>query len=291
MRAHTILELEQGSAEWHKVRSRSIGASDAPVIMHKSPWLTPYKLWEQKLGLRKQNEINAAMARGNAMEQEARDCFTFKTRIPVAPKVMRHQEHEWMMASLDGIDPSYQTLVEIKCANKDDHALAKQGKVPEKYYYQLQHQLEVTGLDHMSYFSYDGTDGVIVEVGRNTRDINEMLGAEKVFYDYMVDILMPPMTGNDYIIQDSKEWRKCSEELLVVQDELNALDRREKDLRMKLIEISDGNSSIGSGVKLLKVIRKGNIQYNEVPELRGVNLEKYRADPVSFWKISKDKAL
>ena len=42
----------QGTSEWLENRKNHIGASDAPVVMGVSPWDTPYKLWENKLGRR-----------------------------------------------------------------------------------------------------------------------------------------------------------------------------------------------------------------------------------------------
>ncbi len=43
--------LIQHSNEWLELRKNKIGASDAPIIMKVSPWKTPYRLWEEKLGL------------------------------------------------------------------------------------------------------------------------------------------------------------------------------------------------------------------------------------------------
>ena len=54
-----------------------------------------------------------------------------------------------MRASLDGISMD-QEILEIKCPYKpnrldSDHQKTKEGKIPEKYWPQLQHQLEVFG--------------------------------------------------------------------------------------------------------------------------------------------------
>lgn len=82
-------------------------------------------------------------------------------------KTKHYQPFDWMMASLDGIDIDGQAILEIKCPGPSDHELAKAGKIPEKYIPQLQHQLAVTGLKLAYYFSFDGTDGVIVEIERD----------------------------------------------------------------------------------------------------------------------------
>ena len=115
--------LIQQSNEWLELRKNKIGASDAPVIMHVSPWKTPYQLWEEKLGL-KESFSSSAMKRGLEMEESARKAFEKETGLVVFPQVLFHKEHEWMMASLDGIDIEGKNIVEIKCPGKVDHEIA-----------------------------------------------------------------------------------------------------------------------------------------------------------------------
>jgi predicted phage-related endonuclease len=61
----TIVRLVQGSAEWHAHRRTHRNASETPVVLGQSPWLTPYQLWQQKLGLT-QPEVTPAMLHGGA---------------------------------------------------------------------------------------------------------------------------------------------------------------------------------------------------------------------------------
>jgi len=42
----------------------------------------------------------------------------------------------------------------------------------------------------------------------------------------------------------------------------------------------------GSGIEVLKSLRKGAVDYSRVPELRGVNLESFRKPPVEVIKIN-----
>jgi hypothetical protein len=34
-------------------------------------------------------------------------------------------------------------------------------------------------------------------------------------------------------------------------------------------------------------IRKGAIQFLEIPEIRDLDLEKYRGEPVEYWKVTE----
>lgn len=284
-----MTELIQRTEEWIKLRKNKIGASDAPVIMGISPWKTPYQLWEEKLGLRQSQEMTSSMKRGLDLEDHARECFHRKLNIFVFPEVMFHNKYDWMMASLDGIDAEKKNIVEIKCANREDHQIAISGKLPEKYYPQLQHQLEVTGLEMAYYFSFDGEDGVVVEVGRNNEYINEMINEEKKFWSCMQDFVAPKMSSRDYVERSNEEWTTVSQEWLLIQTEMDKLKKREDNLKQRLIEMSQGQNAVGGGVKLSKTVRKGEIDYSSIPALKGKNLEMYRKSPVEFWRLSREK--
>ena len=154
-----IIDLAQNSPEWLEFRRDKIGASDAPVIMGVSPFKTPYQLYLDKVENMHQPQ-NSAMKRGHDLEAEARQAFEamyetlYMDKITVVPYVVQSDIYEWMIASLDGLDMGKGVMVEIKCPGQKDHDLAMSGKIPEHYIPQLQHQLFVTGLNKMFYFSY-----------------------------------------------------------------------------------------------------------------------------------------
>ena len=49
----TIVQLVQGSAEWHAHRRGLRNASETPAVLGISPWVTPYQLWLLKTGPRR----------------------------------------------------------------------------------------------------------------------------------------------------------------------------------------------------------------------------------------------
>jgi putative phage-type endonuclease len=183
--------LVQGSEEWLEMRKKKIGASDAPIIMGVSPWKTPKALWEEKLSIRNSDIPSIAMLRGVEMEDEARLVFEEMTGIYVFKRVMQHPVYDWMIASLDGIDIEEKNIVEIKCPGKKDHAVALEGRVPDKYYPQLQHQLYVCNLPKIYYFSYNGTGGVVVEVMRNEEYQERLIKEELKFWDCILNFIPP----------------------------------------------------------------------------------------------------
>ena len=136
------MHLKQGSPEWLEMRKTKIGGSDAPIVMEESPWKTPYQLWQEKMGLVQQPPPTARMKRGLELEEQARHQLEQMTGLFLEPDVVFHNQHEYMIASLDGIDPTGKHIAEIKCCGSEDHAIALGGSIPQKYYPQLQHQLD-----------------------------------------------------------------------------------------------------------------------------------------------------
>lgn len=181
-------EYIQGTLEWLELRRTKITATDAAVIMGESKWKTKTQLYQEKINGVNREAPNQRMQRGLDLEPVARDLFTIKTGVRVYPKVV---VKDWAMASLDGIDYGQKILVEIKCPGYADHAIAVTGKIPNHYYPQLQHQMYVCDLEKMYYFSFDGIDGIIVEVMRDNKYIEKLISEEFKFYTCIRDRIPP----------------------------------------------------------------------------------------------------
>lgn len=178
-------EYIQGSAQWLALRKTKITASDAACIMELNPWMSKDQLMEEKLGLRPEREINWRMQRGQQLEPLARQNYEMMTGNLMTPDVKIHSENDWMMASLDGISIDEKLILEIKCTNKKNHELARDGKIPTYYFPQVQHQIYVCGVDCCHYFSFDGSAGVLVVVHRDDEFIEKMIKQEFEFYKDM----------------------------------------------------------------------------------------------------------
>lgn len=283
-------KLIQNTPEWHEFRRKKIGASDASIIMEVSPWKTPYQLWMEKT-TGANSPIAPQQRRGIELEEVARQSFEKKIGTIMFPKVILHPSFDWMMASLDGIDLDGNAIVEIKCPGKTDHEVAKAGKVPEKYFPQLQHQLAVTDLDMAFYFSFDGSEGVIIEVARNNSFITKMINQEIKFWDNMTSLTPPPMNERDFVNRDDETWKETSRKWLNIHRQLESLESEEKSVREALIQMAGSQNAIGGGVRLTRSLRRGNVQYAQIPELQNIDLEKYRKEHIEIWRLSPKKTL
>jgi len=274
------LNIEQGSSEWLALRKTKIGASDCPVIMEVSPWKTPYQLWLDKMGLA-ETQQNEAMRRGLDLEPIAREKFFEITGIEMFPLVALHDNIEFMLSSFDGISGNKLHALEIKCPGYEDHTMAMDGVIPEKYVPQLQHQMEIAGLESMFYFSYSEKSYKILEIERNDTYIKDMIQKEKKFWDCMQNLEAPELIDRDYIKRNDEEWNQLAKEWI----ELSNLEDKKEKVRKRLLEISGNSNSMGAGIRLSKFMRKGNVDYKAIPNLKDIDLEKYRKGTIEAYRI------
>jgi putative phage-type endonuclease len=289
------LKLIQDTPEWFQFRKEHIGASDSPIILKVCKFKTndgrkktPYLLWQEKLGLRAISCNNSATRYGKTMEEPARKEYERIKGDLFTPTVLVHSEYKYISASLDGLNFTEDRAVEIKNANKEDHELAKQGKVPDHYYPQLQHQLECTGHSEMDYFSYHKGEGIIVVVKRDEEYIEKLLKKLEEFWTYVVNLKEPPLTEDDYIERD-EEWEKTADVLYQTKQNVKELEKTIKLLEDKLKELSEGQNSRFGGYSYGSTTGPGRINYKVIPELSGVDLESYRGSPIKSWRLKKEK--
>lgn len=277
----------QGSPEWLEMRKRYIGASDAPVIMEVSPYKTKHELWEEKLGLSPEKPASPAMLYGLQTEEEARRAYEKHTGNLVFPTVVFHKENDFMMASLDGLSLDRDIVVEIKNVCEKDHAIAKKGNVPDKYFPQTQHILECLNLETLHYFSYRSGDFALVEVQKDDKYISTMVKMETKFWDNVSNFVEPELSDRDYLQMDSEEWKKTVADWQLLDEQLKAISDKEKECRKMLIRLADEKSSIGSGLKLTKSTRKGSIDYDKIEALKDIDIEIYRKSPITAWRFTR----
>lgn len=284
--------LEQGSAEWLALRKKSIGASEAPIIMGESPWTTPYQLWCRKLGLEPEQSDNSAMAEGRRKEPLVREMLRRGYPDPIMPIVAQHDTCDWLIASLDGID-SDGRIYEIKCPGIADHEKADKGYVPEKYRAQLQHQMLVTGKSCVIYASYNETfDPPLVsfKVDRDDEYIGKLATALQDFYRCMETLVAPPLTDRDFVEKSDLAWQEAVTLYREACRQADYFSELKETARKELLELSSGLNTKGCGLKLSKVVRKGTVDYSAIPELKEINLDQYRKAPVVSYRIDLDKA-
>lgn len=282
-----IVDLQQGTPEWLEWRKSRVMASDMPIICgHRGEKEIDY-LYLRKRGELNRTFVNDAMREGIAKEPVARKLFEAKNGVNMKPTVIASDKVEWAGASLDGLDDSRQVMIEIKCPKTStDHVYALERIVPDHYMPQLQWQLFCSGLDRMEYVSYQPeaeVPYVQFTVKKDKYIIEEILEKGKWFMECVKDGVSPI---EEVWIEDHVRYTKC-ERLLMLMDEKEKIEKGIESIRKDLIFSFDGKRAKSTHLMFTPVETKGNIQYNQIPELAGVDLDKFRSPSYTKWVVRR----
>lgn len=146
--------------EWHRLRDKGIGGSDAGIVMNVSEYKTPYKLWEEKTGQVKTPFItNKAIEKGNALEPVMFNLFNalYGDRYEVIDTKdisLSSRQFPFMRANLDGALIEKSTgrkgILEIKSTTIQHKGMFNhwtENNMPITYFFQCLHYLYVTNFD------------------------------------------------------------------------------------------------------------------------------------------------
>jgi len=113
-----------------------------------------------------------------------------------------------------------------------------------------------------------------------------LVHAEIVFGTEVTENRWPQPRFKDQDLSDDPKWSEAARCYRRVRQRLDELSSQERELREKLLDLSDARRAFGSGVELIRTSRKGAVNYGSIPELEGVDLEQYRKEPVDVVKIN-----
>ena len=285
------INLEQGSEEWITWRKGLLTATDAPMLLGVSPYVTPYKGWQRKLGLSPEPIETEAMRRGKRDEPIAREWFTKEYGIPMEPCCVESDEFNFIGASLDGISHCGKYLLEIK-SNGDQYHFGLGKGIPEFHYCQIQHQyIACDNIPELCfYLSWNKNGPKINEIKINIDWIKDYIQQARDFWKKIVFSDPPSMSHKDYKDRTGeKEWLSYAVEYRNACEQIKKLEEIKEKYRLELIKMCGEESCYGDGIKVMKKTIKGRIEYDSIPELEKVDLEKYRKSPTFSWTIMLDQ--
>lgn len=289
--------LEQGTQEWLDFRSNRIGASDVAPILGLSPYTTRLGLWKEKMGICPPKHESYAMKYGKENEVWVRSQMNVLLECNFEPKCFVDEVNDWLMCSVDGIDVEKGVIIEIKCANQEDHDLACRKIVPTKYIPQLQTIMYVCDVGKIWYCSYHKQDLQYFCVPRSYAYLDEMIPKLKDFWESLQNFEKPEITDEhkeftkeeiQYEERSDRKWWELALAWTLNQKQKKKIEEEEKELKQEIINLSQEKNVKGYGLKLTKRERKGSIDYLSVVELQGIDLEKYRKETTSYWEVRNE---
>lgn len=156
-----ILNLVQGSDEWQAVRASHFTASEAPAMMGASKYMTRNDLLRQKsTGI--SQEVDAGKQslfdKGHAAEAAARPIIEGQIGEDLFPVTVSEEVDGLpLLASLDGLTMDETLEWECKLYNADLERQILNDRIEPNYYWQLEHQLLVSGAGRAIFTTSDGT--------------------------------------------------------------------------------------------------------------------------------------
>lgn len=281
-------ESVQGSNEWRAFRRGKMTASMAGSVMGIDPWRTPLQLFNEWV-LEESKTETEAMRRGTRLEPVARDLINSRTKRFYKPVVLQSLINPQFMVSLDGYwedEEGSPFIIEIKCPNEKTHNNAGKGKVELHYYMQMQMQMDIVGVDQMTYISFDGVKDIhTVEVERDDEVCKDLYQRQLNFIESVNEFRPPAPTEDDWV-------ENKNEDLFLLAHQSRNLADQEKEIKKKREEIKEmmqpfltsEKMKVGD-IKIQKIVTEGRIDYSRVPELEGLDLEKYRGPSIISWRV------
>jgi len=297
------VDLEQNTPEWLEARKRFIGSSEVGAIMGVSPWTTAYKTWERKLGLVEEKfdkNKEFIFQKGHRLEDRARRMYELRVGFDIPPKVIQKKDLPYCRVSLDGLNIERKRQVEIKYVGRNVFLDLKNGAdIPDHYYPQVQYQMLATGLPSCDFVAI--TDDkikretstnsmfsgiVVVEVPIDIPYIRKMVAECNKFYKCMIEGTPPSLSDKDFakvtqipLAQEIENYRMFKKEYDTAKAKLDLS-------KQKISELMPHDKMLYENVRLTKSYSKGTVNYKAIPELEGVDLEKYRNKASSRFTIT-----
>lgn len=199
-----VRDIDQLSyAEWLEVRRSGIGGSDAAAALGLSPWKSRHELYQEKISTSPPPRIsNEAMTWGRKLEPLIREEFSKRSGMAVRPlrSMLQHPSYPWMLADLDGLVEDSNRgvgILEIKTSSAFKSADWEDGKVPDQYMLQVQHYMEVCGLDFAIIAVLIGGNRLQwTQIEKDRELVEQLVELERRFWQHVLSKTPPPVDGS-----------------------------------------------------------------------------------------------
>lgn len=282
---------EQLRSKFLEQRKKGVGGSDAPIIMGLSPYKNVYTLWLEKTGLVQAEDISNKfhVAKGIANEPVARALLEEQLQMKFEPTRWEHPVHKHRMCNDDGFNKDFRALIEIKVMGRENHENAKNGIVPEHYMCQLQYNMSLADALIGYFVSYrvETKELVWVTVHPNPEYQQKIFEAVDNFWlNHVIPMVPPPLPEEAFVSCIDPEfeflsdkYKKLKTEIKMLQDELDAVETGLQSF------LGSAGAIRQNGIIIQRIVRTGSVEYQKIPELQGVDLNKYRKPPTTYVAI------
>jgi len=201
-------QAELESPEWHAMRSRGIGGSEAASIVGLSPWTSAFALWHRKRGTVGEQTESQSMNWGKRLEPVIMQAFREKHGLDeYLSATWQHPERTWQIGNPDGFLDG--TPVDAKTDDKNHaHAWGPDGtdEIPPYYRCQLVHYGDVFGVrEGWIALLLGGNDFRTYRIRWEESEAAWLRGECERFWQSVQDGIPPALDGSDSTYQTVRE--------------------------------------------------------------------------------------
>lgn len=282
-----ILDIEQGTKEWHEFRKQGIGSSDITILLGSYPFggKTPLTLFEDKTSGLVDYSDSKAMAYGREEEGKALEVLK-KTHPSLKAACAIHDEYDFVRCSFDALGDGI--FFEIKSPYLlEILEKALMGKLQEYWVDQVRWQMLVGGFEVGRVAVWDGTTPHIFEIEKDQDWESEALMVAKEFWSGVAIGQRPEATDEDYIEVEDPSAEAYLQEYYSLCDKEKELKQYKDMLKSQILDLGPGHNFMVAGAK----IYQDQVTSYDFDKMKkdGINLDSYKKLSHPFWKISPKK--
>lgn len=84
------------------------------------------------------------------------------------------------------------------------------------------------------------------------------------------------MTERDRVERADEAWQQAAQRYISLKRAADAANEQANDAKADLVKLAQHPSETGSGVTVTRFRNQGSVDYKQMPQLRGVELARYR---------------
>lgn len=307
-----LVPLKQRTPAWEHWRSEGVTASEAPVILGRSPYKTPWRLWAERTGVVAPEDLSGkpCVQRGIALEDQVRRAFEERHSTLLLPLCAESTDHPVLRCSLDGLNDDGEP-VELKVPTERTYRrLDRERELTTAYqlaWAQLQFQLFVTEA-RRGWLVFDpclaGSPPLAFAIARDEPFLTTaLIPACLAFHKCLIDGQAPEYDRERdlYVPVDDAltEWTQAAQDYRKLTEDRGHLERQLKTIKEKLGQAEAvfvglmGEALVAetAGVRVIRYRQDGNVDYTALlkavaPDLDDATRDRYRRPATQRIKVT-----
>ncbi len=127
---------------------------------------------------------------------------------------------------------------------------------------------------------------IVIEVYLNPEFSKTYIPIARAFWKCVAFNESPPLQDSDYKNMSHEPiWKEFSKEYRKINEEIKNLEAMKENYRKELLALCGDQNCMGEGIKVIKTIMRGRVDYDKIPEIKDIDLDKYRKNSSTTWKI------